>query len=96
MRLEWDENKERTNIRRHGLDFSLAPHIVNDPLTVIVYDRHENGEHRYHAITMVQWTCLVLVHTYPDPDDEETIRVIGLREATSQERHRYEKGFDDG
>ena len=32
-----------------------------------------------------------MVHVYPDPDDEEWIHVIGLREATSHERKRYEE-----
>jgi uncharacterized DUF497 family protein len=96
MRIEWDDTKELINLRKHGLDFSLAHNILADPLTIIVYDRYENGEHRHHAITTIHWACLVLVHTYPDPDDEENIRIIGLRRATPQERQRYEKGFDDG
>ena len=96
MRLEWHEDKEKANIRNHGLDFSLAQHVANDPLGVLVYDRYENGEHRYHVIAMVGGTCLVLVHTYPDPEDEDWIRVIGLRVATPHERKRYEEGRYDG
>jgi uncharacterized DUF497 family protein len=33
---------------------------------------------------------VVVVHTYPDPDDETRVHVIGLREATAHERKRYE------
>jgi uncharacterized DUF497 family protein len=32
----------------------------------------------------------VVVHTYPDPDDDEHVRIIGARKATSHERKRYE------
>ena len=35
---------------------------------------------------------LLVVHTFPDPEDEEWVHVIGLREATRHERHRYEEG----
>nr|WP_231712219.1 hypothetical protein [Vineibacter terrae] len=34
---------------------------------------------------------LVVVHTYPDPDDEARVRIIGARKATSHERRRYEQ-----
>jgi uncharacterized DUF497 family protein len=33
---------------------------------------------------------VVIVHTYPDPDDETWIHVISLREATAHERRQYE------
>ncbi len=65
MLLEWDEAKERRNVQKHGLDFSLARLLVRDPLGIVVYDRFENGEHRYHLLATVGATCLVLVHTYP-------------------------------
>jgi uncharacterized DUF497 family protein len=95
MLIEWDEAKEKTNIHKHGLDFSLAEHVMTDPLTAIVYDRHQDGEHRYHAIAVVGGACLVMVHTYPEPDNENRVRVIGLRQATPNERKRYEEGRDD-
>jgi uncharacterized DUF497 family protein len=94
MRITRDKSKEKDNISKHGLDFSFAPYIAADPLGVLVYDRYENGEHRYHAIGVVGGKCLVLVHTYPDPDDDDWIRVIGLREATAHERKRYEEDDD--
>jgi uncharacterized DUF497 family protein len=91
MILEWDDAKEKANVTKHGVDFSFAEHVVTDPLCALVYDRLENGEHRYHAVAVVGRKCLVVVHAYPDPDDESHIRVIGLREATPHERKRYEE-----
>ncbi len=92
MLLEWNEAKERRNVKKHGLDFSLARLLVRDPLGIVVYDRFENREHRYHLLAIVGATCLVLVHTYPDPDNEDRMRVIGLRKATAHERRHYEAG----
>lgn len=92
MHIEKDHSKEQRNIRRHKLDFSFAEHIVANPLAVMVYDRYENGEHRWHTFAYVGSKLLLLVHTYPDPDDDTRIRVIGLREATAHERKRYEEG----
>ncbi len=92
MRFEWDNDKEQKNIRTHKLDFSFAEFVFDSPLAVIVYDRYESEEHRYHTFAWVGARLLLVVHTYPDPDDHEWIRVIGLREATAHERKRYEEG----
>jgi uncharacterized DUF497 family protein len=95
MRLEWDLDKEKKNIAKHGLDFSIALLVVRDALSIIVEDRFENGEHRYHWIGMLGSKCLVLVHAYPDPGDDTWIRVISLRQATPAERKQYEEGGYD-
>ena len=91
--LSWDPEKERINKQKHGLDFSFASLVFSDPLAATVYDRFENGEHRWHTIGAVggNHTVLLVVHMFPDPDNETRIRVIGVRRATLQERRRYEK-----
>lgn len=95
MHFEWDRNKENDNIKKHRLDFSFAELIAINPLVVLVGDRYESGEYRYHALAWIGEKLLLMVHTYPHPDDETFIRVIGLREATPNERRRYEEGNFD-
>ena len=95
MRIESDPAKELGNKRKHGLDFSFAALVFADPLAVTVYDRHENGEARWHTFGTVERYLLLVVHTHPDPEDDHWIRVIGLREATPHERKRYEAGAFD-
>jgi uncharacterized DUF497 family protein len=92
MRIEKSAAKEHSNVRKHGIDFSFAEHIFTDPLAVTVYDRFENSEHRWHTFSWVGGMLLIVVHTFPDPDDGQRVRVIGLRKATAQERTRYERG----
>ncbi len=95
MIVTYTPSKEVLNNRKHRLSLALAEYLVEDPLLVIVYDRYENGEHRYHAIGVLGDKCLVLVHSYPDPDDESWVQAISLREATRDERRRYEEeGID--
>lgn len=95
MRVDKDTSKERKNIEKQKLDFSFAEIVLSHPLAILVCDRYENGEHRWHAFAPIGGRLLLVVHTYPDPDDEERARVIGLREATRQERRRYEEGKFD-
>jgi uncharacterized DUF497 family protein len=95
MRIDKDPAKEELNRRNHGFDFSFAEIILGDPLATMVYDRFENGEHRWHVFARVGNTVLLIVVTYPDPSDESWIRVIGLRKATSRERKCYEEERDN-
>lgn len=95
MRIDKPAAKEITNLHKHKLDFSFADLMFADPLAVEVYDRFENGEHRWHTFSWVGGKLLLVVYTYPDPEDENWVRVIGLREATPPERNRYEEGEYD-
>lgn len=94
MRFTWDADKERRNSRKHGLDFSFARQVFADPLAMTVFDRVVDGEERWHTIgavgTASLFKVLVVVHSYPDPDDEAWVRIISLREADRHERRGYE------
>ncbi len=46
MRFEWDEQKRKTNIRKHGFDFRDAWKVFNSPLLVGPDDRYDYGEER--------------------------------------------------
>lgn len=93
MIFEWDPAKERANILKHGVSFELAMRVWDDPLHVVLPDRIEDGELRWHAIGMVGSAALLLVvHANPDAQDEDRIRIIGARKATRRERKLYEEG----
>ena len=94
MRITWRKDKERLNIAKHGLDFAKAAQIFADPLSRTDWDRFTDGEERWRTIgTIIVGRVIkivVVVHIYPDPDDESWIHVIGLREATRHGRRQYE------
>ncbi|MER9376113.1 BrnT family toxin [Mesorhizobium sp. M0491] len=92
MQFEWDPEKARRNLAKHGIAFDLARKVFDDPLHVIVPDRFEDGEQRWHAIGMIEAVAVLLVvHTYPGREDEERVRIVGARKATTHERKRYEQ-----
>jgi uncharacterized DUF497 family protein len=87
-----DVEKARKNRTKHGVSFDLAQNVWDDPLHILVPDRFEDGEQRWHAIGMVGPVAILLVvHTYPDSEDEGRVRIIGARKATAHERKRYEQ-----
>jgi uncharacterized protein len=89
--FEWDPAKAVANLSKRGIAFELAQEVWDDPLHVVLPDRFEDDEHRWHALGLVgSLTILVVVHTYPVTEDEDLVRIVGARKATAQERKRYE------
>ncbi|OQY56711.1 MAG: hypothetical protein B6245_18045 [Desulfobacteraceae bacterium 4572_88] len=43
MQFEWDEQKRKTNIQKHGLDFRNTWKLFNFPILVAADDRYEYG-----------------------------------------------------
>jgi uncharacterized protein len=94
VRITWRKEKERLNISKHGLPFHLAEQVFADPFSETIWDAVTNREERWRTIGAITlgrgFRIVVVVHTYPDPDDESWIHVISLREATTHERRQYE------
>lgn len=94
IHFTWDPRKERPNSGKHGLAFSFAPAIFAYPWAATLFDRVMGGEERWHTIGAIAagpiFKVLLVVHTYPQPDDESWIQVISLREADPRKRRRYE------
>lgn len=93
MHFEWDERKNRSNIRKHGLDFADAEEIFSGPLLTFPSLNHESPEERWIGIGAIRSRVVVIVFAEPDA---ETIRVISLRKATQYERKQYEEAIKDG
>ncbi|HXM66367.1 MAG TPA: BrnT family toxin [Candidatus Acidoferrum sp.] len=96
MRFEWDEAKNLSNRRKHGVNFEQASLIFGDPLYVSVQDRIEDGEPRWQTLGLVEGVLLLAVaHTVREENDDgkpvEVIRIISARQATRKERLRYEE-----
>ena len=95
IRFEWDETKNLSNRRKHGVSFEEASQVFSDPLYVSVQDRVEGGELRWQTLGLVEGVLLLAVaHTVREERDDgilvDVIRIISARPATRKERRRYE------
>ncbi|MEO5561079.1 MAG: BrnT family toxin [Dokdonella sp.] len=91
--ISWDDAKNASNQRKHGVSFEVAALVFDDPAHVSRQDRIEAGESRWQTIGRVGDTVLLLVaHTWHDAKDGEHIRIISARCATQFERKIYEQG----
>jgi len=88
MILEWNQAKNRSNIRKHGFDFADAEEMFRGLLIVDPDTREDYGEKRWVGIGSIRGRIAHVVFTEPSP---ETVRIISLRKATSRERKQYEK-----
>ena len=88
MRFEWDDVKARTNLRKHGVAFSEAQTVFDDPLARITDDPdHSVGEER-ELIIGYSLEGRLLVSSFVQRG--ETIRIINARTADPRERRRHE------
>ena len=90
IRFEWDEARNRSNKKKHGIDFETAQLIFEDPHCISFVERVSDGEERWHAIGSIEnIIVIVVVHTYREEVSDEVIRIISARRATRHERKLY-------
>lgn len=91
MRFEWDEAKERTNRRKHGVNFAEAKTVFDDSLAFIFDDeRHSIGERREIIIGHSEEDRLLLVFF---TERSRAVRIFSARLATRQEQKDYEESL---
>jgi uncharacterized DUF497 family protein len=92
MRFEWDEEKNRLNLRRHKIRFETAILVFDDPHAVTIPDRmHDEDEERFITLGRLEGrSILFVVNTEREAYGEEVIRLISARKATPGERKIYE------
>ncbi|MBR1635128.1 MAG: BrnT family toxin [Lachnospiraceae bacterium] len=83
--VEWDDNKNRVNIKKHGISFETAALVFADDERIEYYDKlHSQDEDRYVVLGCVQG-ILYVVYTMRG----EAARLISARMANQTERKIY-------
>jgi uncharacterized DUF497 family protein len=87
--FEWDPREDSANRRKHGVGFTEASTVFDDPLSITIVDPdHAIDEERSVIIGMSnRRNLLIVVHTIRGG----RIRLISARSATNHERRKYEE-----
>lgn len=92
INFEWDHNKNKVNVVKHGVLFEEAVTVFGDEYSLIIPDpEHSDAvEDRF----VIMWCSskgqiLVVCHCYRESDS--LIRIISARKATKKERKQYEE-----
>ncbi len=87
MKFEWDEQKNKANIQKHGIDFRDAVYVFSDHLALNMPDNFAENEERWLLLGMnLKQQILLVVHTFREND---VIRIISARKATQREKSTY-------
>lgn len=89
VKFEWDNNKQKINIKKHGIDFEEAKTVFYDEHALLIPDPdHSFAEERFVILGISKKTHLLTVcHCYRNNDD--VIRIINARKATAEEKKQY-------
>jgi len=88
--FEWDAEKARENLRKHGVSFDEAVTAFSDRLSALLPDPdHSVAEERYLVMGQSTRGRLLVVSFVERPP---RTRIISARLATRRERQDYEEG----
>jgi len=86
-RYEWDEEKRRQNLAKHGLDFSRAYLVCESPLAWDFPSPRANEESRRCAVAFVPDHRAIVLLAYVRRGS--VVRCISFRRASRAEREAY-------
>ncbi|RLQ21575.1 BrnT family toxin [Seongchinamella sediminis] len=88
--FEWDETKNASNTKKHGISFDEAKTVFTDQYARLIADPdHSEDEDRFILLgTSINSRLLVVCHCIRF---NETIRIVSARKADKRERAIYEE-----
>ena len=88
MRFEWDPQKERRDVEKHGVSFQEAKELFTSGVDFLeLYDgTHSELEERFVAIGPIRRGLVLVVYT---ERSEHAVRIISARWASKRERALY-------
>jgi len=89
LRFAWDESKNKTNARKHGISFEEATTSFSDEYARVFYDPdHSDDENRFLLLGLsARLRVLVVCHCLRE--SETLIRIVSARKANKQEQQNY-------
>ena len=87
--FDWDPIKAETNALKHGIAFSEATHVFDDPRHLDVDNtRPEFDEERRKVVGRVGSRLIAVIYTIR----EDHVRIISAWKASPNERREYRQG----
>jgi hypothetical protein len=89
MTFQWDPEKARINIAKHGISFADAVSVLSDDRALTIEEDYPD-EQRFITLGMdTLGKILVVVYAWRGDD----IRIISARKAIPREQKRYEENL---
>ena len=89
LRFEWDKQKEKTNIKKHGVSFDEARTVFYDENAIQYFDPdHSEPEDRF-ILLGISFKLRILVVCHCFRESETVVRIISARKADHNEEDEY-------
>jgi len=89
LEFEWDDEKARSNVKKHRVSFEEAETAFTDPMALTMFDdEHSVDEDRFVLIGESERRRLLVV-SYTERGDR--FRIISARVANRHEKKQYEE-----
>ena len=91
-RFEWNAEKAKSNLLKHGVSFDEASTVFEDPLAKIFDDEPHSADETREIILGHSIKNQLLVVCFTERQNER-IRIISARIPTAKERNAYEENI---
>ena len=89
MQFVWDENKNQSNIEKHGISFLEASTVFYDE-NAVLFDDPDNSEQEDRFLIMgFSQKARICIVSHCFRGDDDVIRIISARKATIREAEAY-------
>jgi uncharacterized DUF497 family protein len=92
IRFEWDEAKNRDNLRKHRVSFEEAQTVFLDENAIRFFDPDHSADEDRFLMLGISYRLRVLVVCHCFRVNDSTIRIISARKADKAEEVDYWKG----
>ena len=89
LRFEWDNRKEKANIKKHGVSFNEARTVFYDENAIQFFDPdHSDNEDRF-ILLGISLKVRILVDWHCFRESDTIVRIISARKADGDEENEY-------
>ena len=89
LRFEWDAEKNRANVIKHGFSFENASRAFSGPMSSRIDDRRDYGEERWIGLGRIEGVVIAIAYTARS----DKVRIISARKANRNEAKAYEQAL---
>lgn len=96
IRFEQDFEKAEINLKKHKVSFEEAESVFYDPNAILISDPEHSDEEDRFIILGVSNKSKILVVCHCQRVNDEVIRIISARKATTNEKKQYGVDKNEG
>ena len=89
IKFEWDSNKAKINIEKHGVTFEEASTVFSDEYAIIFDDPEHSEDEDRSIILGFSANARILIVCHCLREEGNVIRIISARKATRTEGQQY-------